>query len=620
MQELQVKNLLSKLTGVRLAMPMVPGQVSLKNRNFIWHRYHPGQQAAVPEIMKTDMDSLIHNFQQEYSQFAEGFGDILFAFYANDSAINERDLETIEQSKLPPETKQEFERVAKFITDHGVQLWWSPEQMNRYEGFGDKGSINGSQLHRKIFGYAWGAEKVVDPDKKTRQTQHLDPEKAMRMMGDDKLKADMESKNQRVVEVVTAEKNGRYGIFFTDGSQLFSVVPDAYFDALKSGLASKGQELDENSGADKGILRDLKSGIQKFFTIQSQLHPDLKKEQFLPNQKRFVLDSPEDPKPKPVFGKNVQPGSPKKVGPAHDGRHMGNTEADKRYIACLYNDGTMYWQKENDKNVKIPMSEAQVDSFNGWKGSYWTITNPDNFEWKFKSPDQEEQYRHDCRIMNELSDFLQANHLGGERHVASQKFQTVIIGPRFTHGAQTGEEQTMGRMSHPDTFIEGLGDGSKQFIGKRGDWVIVKKEYNISSLSQLSTMPAQAVAGTGALQGVPQLSQAISELYSRYKVPGYLLPKEKEVQAAQQAFDNAQKAYASKTPKQQENPQPDDIMNVNHEEQVSQPQVGLPVNQHQEPKPIEEPVQPLQNTQIAVKANVFTKSSVDILRKIRRGN
>jgi hypothetical protein len=79
-------------------------------------------------------------------------------------------------------------------------------------------------------------------------------------------------------------------------------------------------------GADKGILRDLKSGIQKFFTIQSQLHPDLKKEQFLPNQKRFVLESPEDPNPKPVFGFNVVPGSPKKVGPAHDGRHLGNTD------------------------------------------------------------------------------------------------------------------------------------------------------------------------------------------------------------------------------------------------------------------------------------------------------
>jgi hypothetical protein len=103
MQELQVKNLLSKLTGVRLAMPMVPGQVSLKNRRLIWHRYQPGMKAAIPQMMQSDMDSLIHNFQQEYSQYADGFGDIVFAFYANDSSVNEQDMQLIENSDLPPD-------------------------------------------------------------------------------------------------------------------------------------------------------------------------------------------------------------------------------------------------------------------------------------------------------------------------------------------------------------------------------------------------------------------------------------------------------------------------------------------------------------------------------------
>jgi hypothetical protein len=617
MRELQVKNLLSRLTGVRLAMPMVPGQVSLKNRRLIWHRYEIGQMAAVPEIMKTDMDSLIHNFQQEYSQYAEGFGDIVFAFYANDSSVNEQDFALIANSNLPGDKKQEFMRVAKFITDHGVQLWWSPEQMQYYQGRGERSSINGSTLHRKTFGYAWGAEKVVDPTKRSRQTQHLDPDKAMRLMSDDAAQADMQAKDQRVVQVATAEKNGRFGIFFTDGSQLFSVVPDAYFDALKSGLASKGQGLDENTGADKGILRELKSGIQKFFTIQSQLHPDLKKEQFLPNQKRFVLDSPEDPQPKPVFGFNVTQGSPKKVGPAHDGRHLGNTDPNNRYIACLYNDGTMYWQKENDKNVKFPMTEAQVDTFNGWKGSFWTITNPDNFEWQFKTPDQEQQYRHDCQVMNELSDFLQSHH-NVERHVASQKFQTVIIGPRFTHGGQTGHEQTIGTMSHPDTFVEGLGDDSRQFIGKRGDWVIVKKEYNISSLSQLSTMPAQAVAGTGPLQGVPTLAEAVSQVYTRYKVPAHVLPPKQEVEAAQRAFDAAQKSYESRSPSPQSDPDPGEMTEVNMEDGVQQPQTptqSTPVPQ-QTPPPMEENPQPLQNT-TAGRVNVFTKTGSYFVSRLR---
>jgi hypothetical protein len=275
----------------------------------------------------------------------------------------------------------------------------------------------------------------------------------------------------------------------------------------------------------------------------------------------------------------------------------------------------MYWQKENDKNVKIPMTESQVDSFNGWKGSFWTITNPDNFEWQFKAPDQEQQYRQDCQVMNELSDFLQAHH-NVERHVASQKFQTVIIGPRFTHGGQTGHEQTIGTMSHPDTFIEGLGDGSGKFIGKRGDWVIVKKEYNISSLSQLSTMPAQAVSGTGPLQGVPTLSDAVSEVYTRYKVPAHVLPPKQEIQAAQQAFDNAQKAHGAAAPQQRPEPEPGDMAEVNMEDQVSNMQPQQTPQPLPAANPMEEQKPTLQNT-MAGSSSVFMKSGSDILRKLK---
>jgi hypothetical protein len=617
MRDQQVKHLLSKLTGISLlkkAMPMVPGQVSLKNRRLIWHRYDANQMIAIPTIMKSEMDSLIEQFHSSYSQYAQGmdFGGMVFAFYANDSSVTEQDFSLIEGSNLPDETKKEFLRVAQFLTDHGVQLWWSPEQMANYMGRGDKSSINGSDLHRKTFGYAWGAQKQIDPERKIRQTQHLDPDKAMRLMNDDSTVAEMQAKNQRIVQVITGEKNGRFGIFFTDGSQLFSVVPDAYFDALKSGLAQQGQPLDENSGADKSILRDLKSGIEKFFTIQSQLHPDLKKERFLPNQKRFILDTPDDPKPKPVFGFNVGAGSAKKVGPAHDGRHLGNTEPDKRYIACLFNDGTMYWQKESDKSVRFPMTEAQVDTFNGWKKSYWVITNPDNFEWSFQDPQQEQQYRHDAGVMNQISDFLQA-HSNTERHVASQKFQTVIIGPRFTNSSQIGEEQTIGTMSHPETFIEGLDNG--QFVGKRGDWVVVKKEYNISSLSQLSTMPGQAVSGTGPLQGFPSLQQAISEVYTKYKVPAHILPDQKTIEAAQMAFSNAQKAFGTQAPQNIDQPLPGEQMAVvdNQTQQTTLQPVPQVVDQ-QNPSV---PQKPQLEQRVMASKNVLFRTSAEIIRHLK---
>jgi hypothetical protein len=341
----------------------------------------------------------------------------------------------------------------------------------------------------------------------------------------------------------------------------------------------------------------------------------------------FLLENPQDPQPKGVYGKALAPNSPKKNGPEHDGRHLGNVDQNKLFVACMYNDGTMYWQGVADKDLKFPMTEKQVDGFNDLKGAYYEITNPESTEWVFTSPEQEQQYMKDAQAMNLLADFLQANHRT-QRPVFSQSFQTVIIGPRFTHGEHTGEQETVGRMMHPHTYVDD--NGGNGFIGKRGDWVIVKKEYNTSSLAQRVNMPAQAASGNGPFTTAPELKEAVSEVYRLYRVPAHVLPNPQEIQAAQQAFDAAQQSHAgggnvavvdNETRQTTFEPQPTVVDNSQQQQpqQPAAPQQPQPtaVNPSQ-PQQIEDQRRQVPNSVMANGVSPLSKTSADIINKLKR--
>lgn len=558
MNDLQLKRIISKLTGVELvkvAMPALKGQATLKNRRLNWQRYQPGTHLPgdMPEYMSSELEKLTSKFAQAYMQFVDdanlnAFQSMVFIFFAQDASLKSDDLDFLQQAHyIPDQEKQELLRVANMIMKKGIPLAMSPNEFQQ----GEKASWNGSPTYTRLYGWAWGAHSGPLTDPGNRISKNIAPEQ---LNNANWMHKNVDSKNLTAVQVVTAQMGEGWGIFFQDESgELLPVVPEKFLDMMKKG----GGDLAEDASFDTSVLRS-GGGIDKFFGARSYNNPSVAGT-FTPGSGRFYLERETDPRPRPINWKHKQ-NIP--LADYYEGRsqfqYRNQSETNKRkfstdphvHRAMLRVNGTMYWQSEADPNVKFNMSEQQVRYLNIHEGQWYRLSEPGYRTFVFDNPQQQQQYEHDTQVMNRLREILRdANRIDS---VASQSFQTIIVGPRFTEGNQSGEKTVPGVLPAPQNVAEEASPYrvGGEFTGKRDLWVVEKHEYPISQerhdQKKRGFYVPQNISGRGAIHNESEASTvfAAMSLATRvYQLPQHVMPAQDQLQAAQGAFDNAQKHF-----------------------------------------------------------------------------
>lgn len=644
MKDRQIKQIISQLTGVELvktAMPLLKGQIPIKDRRLNWHAYKPGSALPdnLPQYMVNDLEKRVTSFSEAYMQFVsdanvEAFSSMVFIFWADDPSLKQEDFEFIRGADyLPEHEKQELLRVAKFITDKGVPLAMSPREFKPNE----KPSWNGSPSYTKAYGWAWGAKEGPLTDPGNRFSRHV-PEENLRDAN--WLKKNVDDKNQVLVQVVTAQMGGKWGIFFQDESgEILPVVPEKFLEVMRQSAGPGGD--DENLDTKINILRE-GGGIDKFYGARGYNNPNAKGT-FTPGSGRFYLQTPDDPRPRPVNWKhkNTTP-----LGDVYENRtqftYRKQSPTNRRkyttdpnvYKAMLRVNGTMYWQNEADSSIKIDMTEAQVDYLNHFKGKWFRLGEPGYRTYVFSQPEQQNRYQQDCESLNKLWDVLRdANRVN---HAASQMYQTIIVGPRFTEAHQSGEKTVPGILAHPENVSEEPSEHrvSGDFTGKRDVWVVEKHEYPISEerneQSKRGFFVPQNITGRGAIHdesAAGNVFSAISLAVRNYQLPQHVIPSQAALKAAQDTFNAAQSHFKNADNPAQEQqlalPAPaggelavvdNQNQQVNFEEQPTE----VNNNQLQLPGPPAANNQNVQQVQVRRVQNPFGVQASDIIKRIKK--
>lgn len=626
MKDFELKKLISKLTGVNIlspyktAMPLLSGQMTLKNRQLTWHRFNVSQiPDHLPLRMKNEMSSFINRYVSAYKQYVsaemqQDFSSMMFAWYAEDSSIGEDDFKRLQESTHPH--KDKLVEVANFIQARGVPLAKSQVEFNQTRSVRDKeGGYNGGEVHAQNYGWAWGAKEAPSEDNGERRFhKFLSP----KQKNDPTFIESVYAKNGVIVQVTTAQVENGWGIFFTDGQEILPVIPEA---AIKK-MQELGGTLSPDSTMNKEIMRGF-GNIHRWFAHRSENDPTAIAS-FRPNERRFLLDNEQDPKPKAIYWFNANEGGKKVIGPAFDGRHRGMFEQrnkynkresidSKVYTLMIRANGTLYWQNEADKKITFNATQEQVDFFNHTKGNWLVLTEPGYKKFSFDDPNLQKKYYDDCYYLNELRDFITST--SGRWHVASQSYQVILVGPRFTAADQVGPNQTPGYLYHPEQEAANipLEEHSGEFTGKRDDWVLEKHEFYISTFRE-AMMKGKFDAPTSEIGPalsdgmVKTCNDAVQRAISKYHIPNSVLPSGNEIKAAQSAFDNAQTAFTN-----QFNQINNDLNNqVNPAETLENNEQNGTENQ------INDNSVPQQNVENKENTDVLNKSSKDILFKIKK--
>jgi hypothetical protein len=295
--------------------------------------------------------------------------------------------------------------------------------------------------------------------------------------------------------------------------------------------------------------------------------------------------------------------------------------------------GTLYWQQESNPTVQINMTEEQVDHFNEYKNRVFALGSPGYKKWGFDPNDAEQkekyqQYLNDCNTLDQLRNFIVET--SGRAHVASQKYQVVMVAPRFTFGKQVGETETAGFLYHHKTESpnQPMEQHGGEFTGMRDEWVIEKAEYDLSAAREEKFKGGmdipQSVHGMGALsdtQNSDTCDHAVKRAIQLYRIPNSVWPPDNRIQAAQDAFDNAKNFYKSMgneeeqpidnsgNASQPQMPTTDPLANTNPQEQV-------PANAEQVQKTV--PTAPAIPQKQPEEELSFAKSSKDIVSNLKK--
>jgi hypothetical protein len=284
----ELKELLSRLTGVQLVrqgMADVPGVRNIKNREGLkWEEFSQGQTDVPPTVSK-ELSNLMADFQNNFNAFSGGDKHVrmIWAYVTKDAAIQQAHINAIEESDDPK--KDQFKELINWMDKYGARLWMSPSAIDRHiqsTGQKVKHSSNTSMKWLEQFGYIWGLGKKGDY-RDRRDAHDLSDEHVEKLKNDPASREQFDASGQELMKVVTAQKNGAYGIFFTpdDGFNLTPVIGTDYY---------KASNTDENNSewVNWDHFRSESGQHSKYFGIsQKQPNGDVKKMFVYPTSTQF---------------------------------------------------------------------------------------------------------------------------------------------------------------------------------------------------------------------------------------------------------------------------------------------------------------------------------------------
>lgn len=261
MNDLQLKRLISKLTGVQLhkeGMAQVAGQGELDA--LTWHRFRlnqsvndmQGHAGTIPAGLREKMQYELERWRKTHLAFLpeqskQAYDSTTMIWYAPDFSFSQEDetflreqnpqafLQQGDQPGAADERRDQAMRAVERIKANGVPLWMSPEEWQQYSaGRNDKHQhFNGSDWHFQNTFWAWGGRMIEDgPATSTRvpvlsggngfftPTQlaqwEMDPNRASKVESN-------RNKGRREAELVVARvpAGDAYGLFYhmlDDGS------------------------------------------------------------------------------------------------------------------------------------------------------------------------------------------------------------------------------------------------------------------------------------------------------------------------------------------------------------------------------------------------------------------
>ena len=559
--------LISRLTRVPLmreGMADVPGVKRIKNREGLeWQEFN-GDSIDIPPIVKSELTNIMSDFQSKFHEFAGGNENtrMIWAYCTKDSAIQQAHLQALEQSDDP--RKGQFLSIIEWMNKFGARLWMSPGSIERYiqqSGQKVQNSSNTSQKWLEQFGYIWGLKKKGDYRNK-RDAKDISDEHVEVIKNDTAQLEQMEQSGQKIMQVVTAQKNGAWGIFFTDGHNIVPVIGEDYYNSSKTNEHS-------NDWVEWDTFRDESGQHSKYFGVKStQPDGNVKKQFVYPTSTQFLLPEGE------------QDSNPKVVSKAE----IKNTSSQGQPIYYLWikNDGTLWWVPKEARNdiagkerkgkkrdgstsgKPFPLTKEQVDAMNLLKDKHVKITKPHAMVYSWDTlPEQEpedkeikqkkmQDWQEKTHLMNQMYDFFSEHPQLPPMDVRLQATKYVIVGPQFKKGENTGSQETMGRMKSHHTLIEDVTPGSEDHYAVRKGWVIVGGEFNAAraeARGERGLAPAQSIDGMGPLTPRATVYEAINDAFSSWKI-NVPKPPADELQSAQSAFDAAHGQIALQPKKQ----------------------------------------------------------------------
>lgn len=541
MNDFDIKQLISKLTGVQLvkqAMPDVAGVKHIKNRGLQWEEFQPGTTDVAP-IVSAEISNLMSEFQAKFHESSGGNSNarMIWAYVTKDASIQKSHIDAIKTSDDP--RKDQFLALIEWMNKYGARLWMSPTALDRHvqdTGQAVQDSSNTSAKWLEQFGYIWGLHKKGDYRNK-RQADDVSDEHAEQIKNDPKAQEGLKQTNQKLMQVVTAPMNGAYGIFFDDGHNKIPVIGTDYY-------ASSGTHQHDRGWVDWDTFRSESGQHSKYYGItMPQPNGDVKKMLVYPTSTQFLLpEGEQDPNPQIVSKADLKSTMSEKteyiwnnggtetmipnneiakggrgtyVWKKPDGKVVEipakqlQIKESPLYYLWIKNDGTLWWVPKDMRNevagrerksVKkregaetgqpFPLTREQVDFFNMLKNKHVRVTNPHTLVYSWDTlPDntpeekQEKQakiedWKQKTRLMNQLYDFIAEHPQLPPSDVRLQATKYVIIGPQFKEGSNTGVQETIGRMKSHHTLIHDMMPGTEEHYATRKGWVVVGGEFN----------------------------------------------------------------------------------------------------------------------------------------------
>jgi hypothetical protein len=336
----------------------VPGVRNIKNREGLkWEEFSQGQTDVPPTVSK-ELSNLMADFQNNFNAFSGGDKHVrmIWAYVTKDAAIQQAHINAIEESDDPK--KDQFKELINWMDKYGARLWMSPSAIDRHiqsTGQKVKHSSNTSMKWLEQFGYIWGLGKKGDY-RDRRDAHDLSDEHVEKLKNDPASREQFDASGQELMKVVTAQKNGAYGIFFTpdDGFNLTPVIGTDYY---------KASNTDENNSewVNWDHFRSESGQHSKYFGIsQKQPNGDVKKMFVYPTSTQFFLPNGEqDPNPQVVSKAEL------KSSLADKTEYVWNNNGTQ---VAIPNDQisksdkklTYVWNKPDRQRVEIPARELQI--------------------------------------------------------------------------------------------------------------------------------------------------------------------------------------------------------------------------------------------------------------------